>query len=518
MDDGAVASSPSHGQSVHAADALLEASPDAVLVVDGSGTILHCTRAVQELFGYHREELLGRPIEVLVPEGVGPAHAGHRARYMVEAAARPMGVGLELYGRRKDGSTVPVDIALAPLGGSQDGADARVAAFVRDASEARRTQTLLADVNQISAELLAGRPVPGILGQLATKARALVNAACSWVVVPTGDGRLAVAAADSADNVELVGASVSEIGSHSGRAMSTGAPITIPDLSDDPAVLPEAQGLNLGPGLYLPMVAEQGPVGALVVARSRGASPFTASEAAAAQLFASAAGVVLALGRARTDLEELELASEHERIARDLHDTVIQRLFAIGMGLQSVQRLAPASVGDRIEAAVDAIDTVIRDIRETIFDLNRASDVHHDLRQRVAEITHDAADQLGFAPSVTYRGPVETVLDEPRLTQMLAVLREALSNAARHAEARSVQVSVTVDEAFIVLLVADDGIGMPGDGEMTAVTAGASATGASRSGGRGLGNMADRARQLGGRLVIRPGEERGTVVEWRIPA
>jgi signal transduction histidine kinase len=234
----------------------------------------------------------------------------------------------------------------------------------------------------------------------------------------------------------------------------------------------------------------------------------------AAQLFASAAGVVLALGRARTDLEEHELASEHERIARDLHDTVIQRLFAIGMGLQSVQRLASPTVGERIETAVDAIDTVIRDIRETIFDLNRAPNVEDDLRQRVAEITKETVDQLGFVPTVSYRGPVETVLDETRLTQLLAVLREALSNAARHSGARSVHVSIAVDEAFIVLEVADDGVGMPESG----AEAEAELAAARRAGGHGLGNMAERARQLGGRLLIRPGEDRGTSVEWRIPA
>jgi len=146
----------------------------------------------------------------------------------------------------------------------------------------------------------------------------------------------------------------------------------------------------------------------------------------------------------------------------------------------------------------------------------RAPNAQPDLRRRVAEITDDAADQLGFAPSVSYRGPIESVLDEARLAQLLAVLREALSNAARHSDARSVGVSITVDESFIVLQVADDGVGMPAEG--ASAEADEAEGDAGRSGGRGLVNMAERARQLVGRLLIRPGEDRGTVMEWRIPA
>src|SRR5665213_2113410 len=133
------------------AEALINASPDAVVIVDPAGTIRSCNRAVESLFGYQPAELVGQRIEVLVPERLRAGHTTHRTQYSSEPMSRPMGVGLPLFGQRRDGSTFPVDISLSPLLGRTE----LVAAFVRDGTERRRYETLLRDVNQISQELLA---------------------------------------------------------------------------------------------------------------------------------------------------------------------------------------------------------------------------------------------------------------------------------------------------------------------------------------------------------------------------
>jgi len=480
------------------AEALLDASPDAVIVVDLDGIIQSCTRAAQALFGYRPEELVGQRIEVLVPERLRRVHVSHRTQYASAVSSRPMGVGLSLYGQRNDGSTFPVDIGLAPV---RFGSTECVAAFVRDGSERRRSEALLRDVNEISQELLAGKPIPAILALTARRARDLVGGAVAWAVVPAGPGRLAVAAADGRGAADLIGATLDVSTSLSGRAMAGAESIIIEDLTTDPDVLAEARGLGLGPGLFLPLSSEQAAVGALIVGRDHGAPSFTASDQVAAQLFASAAGVVLALGQARVELEELQLVSEHDRIARDLHDTVIQRLFAIGMGLQSIQGRSSPPVTERIDTSVQALDRVIRDIRETIFDLNRGPSSGLDLRQRIGTVLSEAADQLGFQPTTAYRGPFETAIDDEMAGHLLAVLREALSNAARHSRAGSVAVEVSADAAFVVLTVTDDGVGLSGAGGR----------------GNGLGNMAQRARQLGGRFEIGAANPRGTALEWRVP-
>jgi PAS domain S-box-containing protein len=479
--------------------ALLRASPDAVIVVDASGRIEMASPAAETLFGWPPEELVGQAVELLVPEDARHLHERHRRAYAARPTARAMGSGLELRGRRRDGSTFPVDVSLAPV--VLDGTW-RVGVFVRDATERRRGEDLLRHVNEISRRLLAGRPTAETLGLTAHRARGLVGASAAWVVVPAGPGTLTVAAADGEGTEALLGAELSGEASLSARAMAEGAPIPVADMAGEPAVLVHARPLGLGPGLYLPMAAEEGPIGALVVARPSGQDPFTPAEADVLEVFASASAIVLALGRAREELEALCLVAEHDRIARDLHDTVIQRLFALGMNLQSLERLADGVVGERIGAAVGAIDEVIREIRETIFDLSRPDTGGPDIRRRLRQVAGEAAAQLGFEPRVGFRGPVEAAVSDEVAPHLLAAAREALSNVARHARAQSVEVVLSAQDGSLVLSVADDGVGTS-DGP---------------SAGHGLANLAARADRLGGKLRLSPRRPRGTVLEWQVPS
>jgi signal transduction histidine kinase len=328
-----------------------------------------------------------------------------------------------------------------------------------------------------------------------------VGAATAWIVTPGWDGRLVVAAAEGGGADVLVGATLDPVDSHSARAMTGGQPVTVADLTGDGMVVAQARLLDLGPGVYLPLMAEGGAVGALVVARRHTESAFDPMDLSVAQVFASAAGVVLALGEARSELEAVQMTAEHERIARDLHDTVIQHLFAVGMGLQAVRRSAEGTVAERIDQAVDALDTVIRDIRETIFDLNRPEAEDLDLRQRVRQVVADATHQLGFPPHVGFHGPVGTVIDDRVAGHLLAELREALSNAGRHAKASRVEVALSVDATFAVLRVTDDGVGLPESLQV----------------GHGLANMAQRADQLGGSMEVRRPDGHGAEIVWRVP-
>jgi PAS domain S-box-containing protein len=480
-------------------DALLLASPDAVIVVGSSGRIEMANPAVESLFGYRPDELVGQAVELLVPEAVREVHERHRGGYTAHPVTRAMGSELALYGRRRDGTTFPVDVSLAPVvvGGAQ-----RVGAFVRDATERRRGEDLLRYVNEISRKLLAGQTTTETLSFTAGRARALVGAAAAWVVVPLGRGALAVAAADGEANEVLVGAELPGEASLSARVMAEGIPLVIGDMAADPAVLPQARALGLGPGLYLPMISDDASIGALVVARSAGETPFDSAEARSLEVFASAAAITLSLGRARQELEQLELVTEQERIARDLHDTVIQRLFALGMSLQGLQRLADGVVGERIGVSVDAIDQVIREIRETIFDLNRPDTGGPNIRRQLRQVAAEASGQLSFEPRVGFRGPVEAVVSDELVPHLLAAAREALSNVARHATARAVEVVLAAKDSSVTLSVADDGIGLP----------------EGLSAGHGLANLAARAEKLGGKLRLASRRPNGTLVEWSVPS
>ncbi len=481
-------------------EAVFTASPDAIVLVDADGQIEMANVAVEPLFGYRPSELLGRPVETLVPEQVRDVHRGHRGEFTRNPGSRPMGAGLELQGRRRDGTVFPIDVSLSPL--SFGGRNLTVA-FVRDASDQRLSERLMGYINEVTRAVLAGEDTPEVLELIAERARVLVGATVTWVVLPdpVDPHQLLVVAGAGSGVDQLVGATLEAAASLSGQAMGSGHPVLVAEMQAEPSVLREAREAGLGPGVYFPMLTNHGPVGALVAARAAGADAFTASEVAATEAFASAAAVGLALGTSRDALQDLRMVSEQERIARDLHDTVIQRLFGLGMGLQGAQRLADERVADRIGAAVEAIDEVIREIRETIFDLNRPQGDGLDVRQRVRQLTAEAASQLGYTPRVSFRGPVETAMTEPLLVQLLAVLREALSNVARHARASRVDVVVQAEPSAMTLSVADDGTGLP-EGPLA---------------GHGLENMARRADVLGGMCRIERRRPTGTIVQWRVP-
>ena len=227
---------------------------------------------------------------------------------------------------------------------------------------------------------------------------------------------------------------------------------------------------------------------------------FTADDEELIVALATAAGVAIENARLHSRATELDVVADRERIARDLHDTVIQRLFATGLLLQgAVRQTSSPDLSARLLEAVDDLDTTIRQIRSTIFALG----VHQpgaSLRGEVLQVVREAAQSLGFDPRVRLEGPIDASVPDNVAEHVLSVLREALSNVAKHAGASRVDVLVDVgDEA--VLRVTDDGAG-PGEEHV---------------GGFGLQNMRGRAEALGGRFSVLPHVTGGTVVEWRVP-
>jgi signal transduction histidine kinase len=193
------------------------------------------------------------------------------------------------------------------------------------------------------------------------------------------------------------------------------------------------------------------------------------------------------------------VVSDRDRIARDLHDLVIQRLFATGLQLQGLRLMAGDNeVGTRIDKAVDDLDLTIKDIRSTIFELqNRApGSLRSDLRALVKEYV----PVLGFTPVVRTVGPVDTAVPDNVHTELLAVLREAMSNIARHALADRAYAELSVSDTEVVLQVTDDGTGAPDDRHES-----------------GLRNARRRAAELGGSFELRPNHPQGTVFVWRAP-
>ena len=323
---------------------VLAKGPDGLLLCDERGKMVFVNDALCRLTGYTPADLIGRPVEMLVPEAARTGHERLRSHYVLDPRPRPMGRGLALSATRADGREFAVEISLSP--------------------------------------------------------------------VDHPDGNLTIA--------------------------------SIRDISER---LAEAE-------------------------------------------------------RLRSTQEMLTLSNERERIARDLHDTVLQRLFGLGLELQAIAMKEQGETGARVERAVDEIDTIIKEIRTSVFTLGAARR-EGSLGQELGDIIAQSARVLGFSPRLNIQGPLENMISPRVRPDLTAALREALGNVARHARANVVSVDIIVHDYSLVLRVIDNGRGLPADFDLNP--------------GNGLRNLRARAAAHDGSCTVDAPAEGGTRVEWSIP-
>ncbi|MEU8131987.1 sensor histidine kinase [Streptodolium elevatio] len=366
--------------------------------------------------------------------------------------------------------------------------------------QAREREEWIQGSVDITTTLLGTEDPDEALQVVARRARALASADFSAIYLPQPDGSYLVEITDG-DDVSALAGTVVPGGSPLARVIDAGESVFIADMSTDPRVMLE-QSRAFGPGLFVPLAAGDRVLGALELDRSIGAVPFTSTEQAMFQAFAGQAAVALMLAGAQRDRSRLAVYQDRDRIARDLHDLVVQRLFATGMMLQGAARLAKVpEVIRRVDQAVDELDATIREVRSTIFALQQGpEDAGPGVRARVLREASSASGALGFEPAVTFVGPVDSRIPDDVAENLLAALRESLSNASRHAKASRVEVSLVVEDEA-VLAVTDDGVGIPETGRRS-----------------GLANLRARAESLGGSAEFGPGPDgTGTTVTWRAP-
>jgi signal transduction histidine kinase len=370
--------------------------------------------------------------------------------------------------------------------------------------EARRQERWLRATTEITRELLSGAPPTQVLALVTKQALALSGADLVALAVPAGDRQqLVYTHAAGKEASEALGLVLPAAESLSGQVLASGAAVAVEDFRSDRRVHQVArEHMPLGWAVLLPLGAPGNVRGVLTVGRDPGSLPFPPQAVEMVTTFAAQAGIVLELAEHRHDSERLAVLQDRDRIARDLHDLVIQRLYATGMSLQgAVPLIARPEVADRVSTAVDDLDETIREIRSAIFSLQSHTDTKRgSLRAKILEVVEQMTVPLGLAPSLRLVGPLDEDVPGEVGEQMLGALREALSNAARHAGASSVDVTVDCG-GDLVLRVRDNGRGL---GQSTR-----------RS---GLANLAERARGLGGTLRVGPADGGGTDLEWRVPA
>ncbi|MFI0723539.1 GAF domain-containing sensor histidine kinase [Streptomyces sp. NPDC021224] len=357
----------------------------------------------------------------------------------------------------------------------------------------------------IVAGLLSGAGEEEVLERIVQHARDIASADLGVLALPAGDGddlKVMIAVGTGAgDHRGLV---LPQQGSFLGAAMAARAPILTEDVRKDPRASagPPRFG-GLGPAVAVPMITDEGVRGAVLLAREQGAVPFSEAGTVPLLAFTGQAALALRLAERRRVAEQLTVLEERDRIARDLHDLAIQRLFATGMTLQSAERFVDhPQAAERLRRAVDDLDETIKIIRATIFGLRaqEATGRPPGLRARAAAEAEQAAGPLGFTPALRLEGLLDTDVPPAVADEALAVVSEALSNTARHARARSAEVTLAVAAGRLTVTVTDDGTGVPEDAPR-----------------RGLANLARRAQRLGGRFDVGPGPRGGTRLTWRVP-
>ncbi|OII19224.1 sensor histidine kinase [Curtobacterium sp. MCBA15_013] len=365
--------------------------------------------------------------------------------------------------------------------------------------EARQRERWTTAAAEVSAALVGDETLEDVLTLIADRVIAFVDAVLVSVVEPrSAPDTIHVAVAVGTGAAGVQGRDYRADGSLAGRAMATGSVIADPTGADLPAY---DWAPALGPTLAVPLRDGSTPLGALMISRGPGARPFSETEAEMADEFGRQTSVALAVARGRKDRRLLERAEDRGRIARDLHDHVIQRLFAAGLSLQATAERAPEQVRERIDAQVTIIDEAIGEIRTAVFALG-SPDRHgpRTARDRLLDVVAELGPALSTAPRIAFAGPVDTVVTGDLALDVAAVVRESLANVARHAPEASCRIEVSVDDGAVQVLVEDDGPG-PGDHGRRSGTA----------------NLAARARLRGGGYRLDEPPEGGTRVRWTVP-
>lgn len=370
--------------------------------------------------------------------------------------------------------------------------------------QARTRQRRLEATRDVATELLAGGEPHEVLDLVTERALTLTAAACTFIALPEDPdlpsaevSELVVVAAAGHGDHALRGKRLSLRESYVGEVFRHGRMTTIDRIHDSVLSDPTAR---LGPALILPLRAKETVIGVLAAVRPAGTAALDPAARAMMAVIADQAALALKLAETQRRMRDLDVVADRDRIARDLHDHVIQRLFAVGLGLQgTLQRARAPEVQKRLTETIEDLQSIVEDIRHSIFDLHHTAIDSTSYRKRLHGLVTEMTADTDLRTSVRLSGPV-AVLGPPLSDDVEAVLREAISNVVRHAHATTLSIDLRVDDE-VSLAITDDGLGIPVDRDRRS----------------GLANLAARAERAGGACRITDGPKGGTVLHWSVP-
>lgn len=413
----------------------------------------------------------------LPSEGGGREPGGTPAPAFLTA---PIQVHTELFGHlclaeKSSGPFSETDRALLHVLASQAGI---AIGNARLYESARQRERWIEGAAAVTTALLTGTDAADALMTVAEGARALAGASAGVILQPTEAGGMEIVTASTLDDpAGIVGTTIAP-GSPVLVQLLGGEPVFIDDSATDPRMTTDVRS-RFGPSMMLPLQSGGRLIGTLALPRRRGEPPYTAVDRLLATQFASQAALALVMADAQADREQLAVYEDRDRIARDLHDLVVQRLFATEMMLESTRRRATGAktgqepgekeAGELLGRAVDELDSTIQEVRTAIFALQQPpAEAPSTFRGRVLRETGGAAALLGFPPSVHFTGAVDALVGEETGRELLAALRGALAAAHRRPGVSAIDVGVDATvrlpdgRSAVRLMVADDGQGEGG--------------------------------------------------------
>ena len=367
--------------------------------------------------------------------------------------------------------------------------------------ESRRREAWLTATAEISAVLTRAQAPTDALRAITDRARQLAGADVAWIVAGDPDQLALEAVSGAAADPALI--AKLDLRNSLARAVSlSGEPVRIDNFRHDPRVVDLATQLGwppLGPGLMVPLRTRSGTVGVLAIGwSSSNQQAFSELDPVLPRLFAEQTALALELARSHRDKRRIATFEDRDRIARDLHDVVIQKLFALGLSLQTGVRTDLSASGRAlVDKVIDELDAAIREIRATIFELSVTERSGGDVQSEVIRLVERATTSLRFRPNLQLNGPLRSAVTPALAADLLTVLAELLSNCARHAHATRVDVDITVTASEVRLTVSDNGIGLPDDAHHS-----------------GLASMRARAEPWSGVCEVSTAPSHGTTVTW----